>query len=282
MGDGPLVAPDSHPSLGPNLNGPSLIRVPEWVPRPLGRYYLYFAAHHGSYIRLAYADDVAGPYTVHPPGALRLDQTRLTGHIASPDVHVDDEHERIVMFHHGGRYPGQEHQTTCLATSKDGLAFDWRDEPLGRAYWRVFRHGGWFHAVEMSGRVRRARELCGPYAEGATLVTGRWRHCAVHVAADTLHVFLSTKGDAPEHIQHATVDLARDEAEWSLGPRSSLLLPERNYEGGDLVVGPSSGGPAPGRVRQLRDPCVYIEDGLTYLLYSVAGESGIAAARIEW
>ena len=44
-----------------NINGPSVIRVPDWVENPLGAYYLYFAHHKGSYLRLAYADDLAGP-----------------------------------------------------------------------------------------------------------------------------------------------------------------------------------------------------------------------------
>ncbi len=34
-----------------NINGPSLIRVPSWVPSPPGAYYLYFADHKGSPIR---------------------------------------------------------------------------------------------------------------------------------------------------------------------------------------------------------------------------------------
>jgi hypothetical protein len=42
----PIVTPASSPTLGENINGPSLILVPSWVERPLGRYYLYFA-HHG-------------------------------------------------------------------------------------------------------------------------------------------------------------------------------------------------------------------------------------------
>jgi hypothetical protein len=33
-------------------------------------------------------------------------------------------------------------------------------------------------------------------------------------------------------------------------------------------------------VRQLRDPAIYQEDGRTYLLYSVAGEHGIAIAEL--
>ena len=48
LGDGPIISPDTHPSIGKNIQGPSLIRVPDWVENPLGRYYLYFADHKGS------------------------------------------------------------------------------------------------------------------------------------------------------------------------------------------------------------------------------------------
>ena len=51
-----IVTSDLSPGIGINIQGPSLIRVPDWLPNPLGRYYLYFADHKGSYIRLAYAD----------------------------------------------------------------------------------------------------------------------------------------------------------------------------------------------------------------------------------
>src|ERR1035441_4007062 len=44
--ENPIVVPASSETLGDNINGPSLIRVPNWVDHPLGRYYLYFA-HHG-------------------------------------------------------------------------------------------------------------------------------------------------------------------------------------------------------------------------------------------
>ena len=55
-----------------NINGPSVIRVPDWVERPLGRFYMYFAHHKGSYIRLAVADTLTGPWTVYDPGVLQL------------------------------------------------------------------------------------------------------------------------------------------------------------------------------------------------------------------
>src|SRR6185503_14642331 len=47
----PMIYPSMMPSgIGANINGPSLIRVPSWIPNPLGKYYLYFAHHKGRYI----------------------------------------------------------------------------------------------------------------------------------------------------------------------------------------------------------------------------------------
>jgi hypothetical protein len=155
LGDAPIIAPGQHPSIGDNIQGPSLIRVPDWVEDRLGTYYLYFADHKGAYIRLAYADDLLGPWRVHPAGSLQiadsyflsarpelppdeaerlrtqptdLGHSRLveatTPHIASPDVHVDDENRRIVMYFHG--LEGVSQQLSRVATSADGIHFDAR------------------------------------------------------------------------------------------------------------------------------------------------------------
>ena len=81
----PIVRPDMDDRLQANINGPSLMQVPEWIENPLGRYYLYFAHHQGTFIRLAYADDLLGPYTVYSPGVLDLGEIdpelRLGGEI---------------------------------------------------------------------------------------------------------------------------------------------------------------------------------------------------------
>ena len=81
---------------------------------------------------------------------------------------------------------------------------------------------------------------------------------------DTLDVFYSRIGDAPERILHSTVDCSRPWLEW---------------EATDPVE-PSRTGAVSERVCQLRDPGVYREDGSTYLLYSVAGERGIAVTEV--
>src|SRR5437763_11407259 len=85
--DRPIISPDLHPGIGHNIQGPSLIRVPDWIEDRLGAYYLYFADHKGSYIRLAYADQPTRPWIIHPPGSLQLAQSRFLTEppIASPE-----------------------------------------------------------------------------------------------------------------------------------------------------------------------------------------------------
>lgn len=89
---------------GGNLNGPSAILAPEWLPDRLGRYYLYLTHHRGRSIRLAFADRLSGPWTIHAPGSLRVEDLQgQWDHIASPDVHVDHAQRRIRMYFHGQR-----------------------------------------------------------------------------------------------------------------------------------------------------------------------------------
>jgi hypothetical protein len=60
-----------------------------------------------------------------------------------------------------------------------------------------------------------------------------------------------------------------------------VLEPEMAWEGGDLPLEPSREGIVRGPVRQLRDPAIFREGARIWLLYSVAGESGIAIAELE-
>ncbi len=61
----------------------------------------------------------------------------------------------------------------------------------------------------------------------------------------------------------------------------SVLRPEEPWEGTDRPSVPSVRDAINLRVNQLRDPAIFEEDGRIYLLYSVAGEAGIAIAEIE-
>jgi hypothetical protein len=281
--ENPLIRPELSPTIGTNINGPSLVRVPEWLEKPLGKYYLYFADHGGKFIRLAYADRLEGPWKIHEPGTLHLSETAAKGHIASPDVHVDDVKHELRMYFHG---PAAGAQKSFLATSKDGLHFTAGREVLGPFYFRVFRHGDWWYAVAKQGVLLRSKDGVTPFEEGPPLFhlddpKMEVRHSAVKVEGDRLLLFYSRAGDCPERILLSTVDMTGDWKSWKASPPQTVLVPEKDYEGGDRPLVPSKSGPAPGPVRQLRDPGLFIEDGRLYLLYSVAGESGIGMAELK-
>ena len=97
---------------------------------------------------------------------------------------------------------------------------------------------------------------------------------------DTLEVFYTNAGDCPERILRATISLSEDWATWGASAPEVVLEPETVYEGGDLPLEPSRRGLVTGPVRQLRDPAIYREGGRTYMLYAVAGESGIAIGEL--
>ena len=309
--DAPIVDASTHPSIGANIQGPSLIRVPDWVEDPLGAYYLYFADHKGSYIRLAYADTLTGPWTVHPPGSLQLAdslfpteppevppellarvEARLKGrnlghdalhemtavHIASPDVHVDDAARRIVMYFHGLEGPG--HQVTRAATSADGIRFEARPEVLGRTYLRAFRHDGMTYAMAMPGQFYRSTDGLTGFEEGPLLFNPDMRHAALLKRGDTLYVFWTQVGEVPERILLSTIDVSGDWMSWRETTPVEVLRPERDWEGADAPLEPSVRSTAYGHVNQLRDPAVHVEDGRVFLLYAVAGESGIGLAEV--
>ena len=311
--DRAIITPDLDPSIGANIQGPSAIRVPEWVPGRLGIYYLYFADHKGRYIRLAYADRVTGPWTVHVPGSLHLEQSyflteppsvspeqlaeheaRLkqsgtkishdllseitTPHIASPDVHVDPTARRIVMFFHG--LDGVGLQVTRVAVSENGIDFVARPEVLGRSYMRVFRHDGMTFGLTMPGQFYRSNDGMSDFVPGPVLFNPNMRHCAVIKRGDELLVFWTQVGEAPERILLSRIDLSGDWLGWKDGPPTEILRPEQPWEGAGAPLVPSIRSTAYGQVNQLRDPAILEDDGRAYLFYAVAGESGIAVAEL--
>ncbi|MEE3143969.1 MAG: hypothetical protein VX292_05930 [Pseudomonadota bacterium] len=313
--DKPVIGPDIHPSIGVNIQGPSLIRVPNWVENPLGNYYLYFADHKGLYIRLAYADNLTGPWQVHEPGSLRIEDSYFTPtrpeiseealaemiegrrasgsrtshdlafeltqpHIASPDVHVNEDRQQIIMYYHGLEGPGFQHSR--VATSNDGINFTAGSENIGRTYMRAFKYEQRTYALAMPGQFYRSENGFTNFEEGPRLFVPNMRHSAVVVRDNYLYVFWTRVGDAPESIMLSTIDLRPDWTKWQVSEERVVLRPERNWEGADAPVEPSVRSTAYGHVNQLRDPTLYIEDDVVYMLYAVAGESGIALARVDF
>ncbi|HOF87386.1 MAG TPA: hypothetical protein PLZ36_04665 [Armatimonadota bacterium] len=283
--DNPIITPHMDTRMGANINGPSLIRVPEWLPNPLGRYYLYFAHHHGQYIRLAVADRLVGPWRTYASGVLPVEGTGWDHHIASPDAHIDEERREIRLYVHrpmAGIEPDAFNgiQRSFVARSTDGLTFTLGTEVLGAPYFRVFRRQGWWYALGMPGIFYRSRDGVTTFEEGPTLFTSDMRHSALRLDGDRLTVYYSNAHDCPERILHSVIELTPDWRQWQASAPEVVLEPETDWEGADLPLEPSVRGWAPERVRQLRDPAIYREDGRTYLLYSVAGEHGIAIAEL--
>lgn len=293
--ENPLVTVRSDPSVGDNVNGPSIIKVPGWVKNPLGKYYMYFAHHRGTHIRLAYADSLHGPWKVYVPGVLDVSATALFRpqpdppyeiygvytHVASPEVFVDDVHRRVIMWVHGQfsdgkRWPDdpiEAHawlrrngysQVTQATVSTDGLHFKTQPAISPEPYLRVFQHGGEYYGIVRLGRLAHAADPLKPFEKGPdpfrdTPYSNKVRHVALLVDGDFLHIFLSVIGAAPESILHTTMSLAGDWKDWKVGPFDEVLKPEARYECPDWPVRESEVGEIYGAARQLRDPAIYIE-----------------------
>ena len=281
-----IVRPEMLPGDdGANINGPSLIRAPSWLQNPLGKYYLYFANHHGNYIRLACADHLEGPWTIYKGGVLQLKEAPgAKNHIASPDVHVDNDRREIRMYFHGPAR-GLNEQMTFSSLSKDGLHFAADSKPLCPFYLRAFRWDGMWYGLAKSGALYRSKDGLTPFGPGGdplpSVKKARPRHVALDLRGDTLWVYWSNIGDTPEHILRGRIQLAGDWTKWKVEDIHSFLRPEAKWEGADLPLTASHSGAAKGRENALRDPCVFVDDDKrAYLLYSVAGENGIAITEL--
>jgi len=278
-----------------NINGPSLIKVPDWIQNPLGRYYLYFAHHAGETIRLAYSDDLQGQWTVYEAGTLHLNQTICIGHIASPDVHILPDIQQIRMYFHGPvapeadnlrdlaqQHPIVGHQRTLVASSNDGIHFTLDHETvLGSSYFRVWQWRDRWYALGMPGIVYRSLDGGMTFETGNTIFSADCRHVAVTLENHTLLVYHTQVGDCPERILMSQIDLRDDWQNWTATPAIDVLRPLEIWEGANEPLEPSVRGLAKTPVNQLRDPAIYEEGNHRYLLYSFAGEQGIALTQLR-
>ena len=315
----PLIPVGSSASLGDNVNGPSIVRVPFWIQNPLGRYYAYFGHHKGQFIRLAFADAIAGPWKVYEPGVQPVAETafyrpqpdppdgpvdQFYTHVASPEIYVDEAHRRLVMWTHGWwtdgqRWPlgpaearawAQGHgygQFTQSSDSTDGLHFTLHPAITKVSYLRVFQHDGYLYGMARLGQLLRSKDPLASFEVGPNPFEGgpyadRVRHVATLRRDRMLYVFFTGIGDAPERVMVSTIDLAGDWKSWKATAPVELLRPAAPYECPDLPNVPSAAGEIEGPARQLRDPAIFEEAGRTYLFYSICGEQGLAAAELTF
>jgi hypothetical protein len=172
-------------SDGENINGPCVIRLPDWLHiekrvHPSANYYLYFGHHHGAYIRMAWAASLTGKWTLYNADSTVLPSKRgvfglydkknenkifpgndivISSHIASPIVLIDNKKEQFVLFFHGQTKLISEtknDQRTFVCYSNNGINFQNNISPvmLGGSYfapfnykkqWYSFSNGGLFH-----------------------------------------------------------------------------------------------------------------------------------------
>ena len=302
--DAPLLSVETHPQLGGNINGPSLIKTPDWVKNPLARYLLYFAHHEGDSIRLAISDDLKGPWRIHHPPPLSLDHSRFPStaptyqdllpsvqasidagedgnypHIASPDVWVDHAQKQIRLYYHGRNPDGS--QSTRVALSNDGLSFAAQEESLGNSYFRIFQYGDWFYGLAMPAMLYRSRNGLNQFLHSHSLTDEHIRHHALLSFKDRWFLFWTRVGDQPEAILVSEIDTSKDWKHWKLLETQLVHKAEKIWEGADHEPFPSRYGGVMHPVNQLRDPAIYLENGEIYLLYAIAGEQGIAIGRLE-
>jgi hypothetical protein len=316
--ENPLITLSTSPSIGDNANGPTVIRVPRWVQKPLGRYYMYFAHHSGQFIRLAYADSVRGPWTIYEPGVLNVKDSAffrpqpdpvdsppgVYTHIASPEIYVDESRQRLVLWTHGMWTEGQrwperrqdalawvkQHgyaQFTQAAESSDGLSFQARPAITRQSYLRVIPHDGRFYGMARLGQLLRAPALLDVFELGGSPFrdspyAGRVRHVTLLEERGLLHIVFSAIGDAPESILYTTMAMKGDWDTWRIGPVAKVLVPETKYECPGLPNEKSEVGEIDHPARQLRDPALFRDEGKLYLFYTFCGEQGIAGAEVAF
>ncbi len=299
----PIIYPQMDKSLGKNIAGPSLIRAPNWIKNPLGHYYLYFSAHKGDYIRLAYAEQLEGPWQIYKKGTLHLEESLFPTtpskrmlkiardpsyngpdesmpHIASPDVHCLEDKQEIRMYYHGLLKNGR--QMTRVARSNDGIHFIPEPEIISFPYLRIFEYDNRYYGMSMPGIFYRSQNGIDNFKQGPILFNRNMRHSALRVEGNQFQIFWTQVGDSPERIYLSTIDLSKKWENWKPSSPIEVLRPEKKWEGGNLEPKPSFRGAISRPVCQLRDPAIYEEENKIYLLYVVAGESGIAIAELKF
>jgi hypothetical protein len=301
--ENPIITPAMMNNAAEDINGPKLIKAPDWLPGRLGKYYLYFAHHEGKYIRLAYADDLHGPWKIHQPGVLPIDDPLFTwkpDHIASPEVVVDEENHQLILYFHTPTEPMPPStdpnyikmidivpQETFVATSPDGINFKVRPERLGKSYFKVWKWQGYTYALGRLGTpLYRSKTGFAPFEELPSPLDKnpafkRIRHVGLLLEKDLLTVFYTKIGDSPEAIKATTIRLTPNPGDWTPTPPVPVLESQTGYEGVALPVEPSKPGSTIGFEHAVRDPDVYQEGKKLYLLYSVEGERGIAIGEVK-
>lgn len=132
---------DIYETFGAGPMFPSLVELPRknWTRikrvHPDANFYIYWAAHKGKNIKMAWSSSLDGPWVEYNNpqlcdknancklGVMPLPQPkRRWNHVSAPDVMFNAKHRRFVMFYHG-LHAGRGGHSSFIASSDDGLDF---------------------------------------------------------------------------------------------------------------------------------------------------------------
>ena len=285
--------------VGNNINGPSLLETPKWLPNCLGRYYLYFGHHFGQNIRMAFSNNLTGPWNIYKGGVLDLKETPFTHerpnvkqpkwamekgvdglypHIASPDVHINELDKSLEMFFHGLDHDGE--QRSLCAVSNDGLTWRVRSKRINQTYLRLFQYKHNKYALGWGGQILKKNSSgifeMGPWSFG----NQGHRHAGVLVRGDKLHIVWTRIGDAPEQILYSTIDMSHPWQEWHATKAQVILRPKFDWEGANLPISTSSIGGLAKQEHALRDPFLFEQNDVVYMVYTGGGETSIGIVKL--
>lgn len=292
---GLIIGKGANPEYGGNINGPCCILAPETSRSKFGKFFLYFSSHSSKAIKLAFSNQIAGPWRIYDDKVLDLKGYKdAYDHIASPDVFKDNENKLRMYFHARSRSRGRE-QWTYAAVSTDGINFEpLVDSPLAPFYMRIFYFRGEYYGITKGGNIWRSRDGLSAFEQGINLFDHSlseeiWHNSSPsvrHLALDfeeeeRLKIYFSRIGDFPERILETNVCLSpKDWNKWKVTEIREVIRPEEYYEGSGYKVRTSSSGPSIEEENALRDPYLFKYRNKKYLFYTVCGEYGIAVCEL--
>ena len=292
---GLIISPTIQSNVSSNINGPCCIKLPDWCDNRLGTFYLYFSDHLGDSIKLAYSEHIVGPWSIFEGGVLNLSKYKdAYDHVASPDIFIDHQNERLILYFHARAKSKGREQWTFAAISQNGTDFlKIIDKPLAPFYLRVIFFEGYFYGISKGGNIWRSIDGLTKFEPGGNIfdedsVKDLWknepgsiRHVALSRKEKNLHIFYSKIGDAPERILKGNVSLNNcDWINWKMENEKEVLKPETLFEGAALPLINSRSGPSLRPENGLRDPYILQHESKNYLFYTVSGEQGIAVCEL--
>ena len=265
-----IITPKKLHRENDNINGPTVIKVPKWINDPLGRYYMYFAHHRGSYIKLAYSNNLLGTWNIYQKGVLDINQINGIDHIASPEIYF--KNNKIVMIYHS--VYDKESQLSSSAISDDGINFIPDQEKFALFYFRRFVYKGKVFGVAKNNSKYGCiyKLINGKYQILNPRFIFNMRHCSILVRKNLVYCYYTKIGDCPERVMKCKINMS------TLKPYciSEVFRPLCGWEGSEEPIKKSKFDMVEKKVHQIRDPYVYRESKINYIFYTVQGENGIS------